>query len=164
MQSIEAVRSDWRSERRAALEQSHRRLQSWGCAYPLPVPCEVNGATDAQRADAYRAATRACLRLIFEGMALGRPGARGWPERVWALIQQYGVGRARDLEGSPIQSSEYETALYDIVDWYRDLAARILTRDERLGRASATQTRFGSDLSSRPPQLFGKSWGIGILK
>lgn len=139
MQSIEAVRSDWRSERRAALEQSHRRVQSWEFAYPtLPVPCEVNGATDARRADAYRAATRACLRLIFEGVALGRPGARGWPERVWAVIQQYGVGRARDLEGSPIESSEYETALYDIVDWYRDLAARTLSRTERLGRASAT--------------------------
>jgi hypothetical protein len=139
MQSIEAVRSDWRSERRTALEQSHRRLQSLGCAYPaLLVPSEVNGATDAQRANAYRAATRACLRLIFEGMALGSPGARGWPERVWALIQQYGVGRALDLEGTPIESSEYETALYDIVDWYRDLAARILARNERLGRAGAT--------------------------
>jgi hypothetical protein len=139
MQSIEAVRSDWRSERRAALEQSHRRLQSWECAYrTLPVPSEVNGATDAQRVDAYRAATRACLRLIFEGMALGRQGARGWPERVWAVIQQYGVGRARDLVGSPLESSQYETALYDIVDWYRDLAARNLSRNERLGRASAT--------------------------
>ena len=74
MQSTEAVRSDWRSERRAALEQSHRRLQSWGFAYPvLPVPSEVNRATDAQRADAYRAATRACLRLIFDGIA---PGGR----------------------------------------------------------------------------------------
>jgi hypothetical protein len=161
MQSTEAVKSDWRSERRAALEQSHRRFQSWGCAYPArPVPSEVNGATDAQRADAYRAATRACLRLIFEGMALGRRGARGWPERVWALIQQYGVGRARDLEGSPIESSEYETALYDIVDWYRDLAARVLRRNERLERASATQSQFGTNPSSQRPQLFRKSWEL----
>jgi len=33
----------------------------------------VDRATDAQRADAYRAATRACLRLIFDGIA---PGGR----------------------------------------------------------------------------------------
>jgi hypothetical protein len=100
-------------------------LQTWERTYPnLPVPGDVNGATDAQRADAYRAAIRACLRLIFEGSLLREPGAKAWSERVWAVIQQYGVGQACDLEGASVESSGYETALYDILEWYREVAAR----------------------------------------
>lgn len=126
MRSTEAAEGKDRGEQRQVCrEHSRRELQTWERTYPnLPVPGEVNGATDAQRADAYRAAIRACLRLIFEGSALREPGARAWPERAWAVIQQYGVGRACDLEGSSVESSEYETALYDILDWYRDVAAR----------------------------------------
>lgn len=129
MQGIEAAAgNDWGEERRAYREHSHRQLQTWERTYPnLPVPGEVNGATDAQRADAYRAAIRACLRLIFEGSVLREPGAKAWPERAWAVIQQYGVGRGCDLEGSSVESSGYETALYEILEWYREVAARTST-------------------------------------
>ena len=117
--------------------REHLELQIWERAYQsLPVPGEVNGATDAQRADAYRAAIRACLRLIFDDGALGEPGAKGFPERVWAVIQQYGAGRAWDFEGSSVESSGYETALYDILDWYREVAARTRLSTERPARAS----------------------------
>ncbi len=137
MQSIEAAGKGWGEERRACREHSYGELQTWERAYQsLPVPGEVNGATDAQRADAYRAAIRACLRLIFGGSVLNESGAKAWPERVWTVIQQYGVGRACDLEGSPVESSGYETALYDILDWYRDVAARTRLSNEGLGRAS----------------------------
>jgi hypothetical protein len=126
MQSIDAAGKDWGGE-----------LQTWERGYQnLPVPGEVNGATDAQRADAYRAGLRACLRLLFEGNVRGEPGAKAWPERAWAIIQQYGAGRAWDLEGSSVESSGYETALYDILDWYREVAARVRLGSDRLERAS----------------------------
>jgi hypothetical protein len=134
MQSIDTAGKDWGGP--ACGESSHRELQTWERGYQnLPVPGEVNGATDAQRADAYRAAIRACLRLLFEGSVRREPGAKAWPERVWAIIQQYGAGRAWDLEGSSVESSGYETALYDILDWYREIAARARPSSERLERA-----------------------------
>ena len=123
MQSIVAVRSDWSGKRRESREQSRGDLEAWERAYQtMPVPGAVNAATDAQRADAYRAAARACLRLMFGGTRLRVPAAKEWPERVWAIVQQYGVGRGRDVEGSSVEATEYETSLYDILDWYRDVA------------------------------------------
>jgi hypothetical protein len=123
MQSNVAVRSDWSGKPQESLESSRGELEAWERAYQIvPVPGAVNAATDAQRADAYRAAARACLRLMFGGTRLREPGAREWSERVWAIVQQYGVGRGRDVEGSSVEATQYETSLYDILDWYRDVA------------------------------------------
>jgi hypothetical protein len=123
MQSIVAVRSGWSGKHQESPERTRGELEAWERAYQIvPVPGAVNAATDAQRADAYRAAARACLRLMFGGTRSREPGAKEWPERVWAIVQQYGVGRGRDVEGSSVEATQYETSLYDILDWYRDVA------------------------------------------
>jgi hypothetical protein len=134
MQTIPAVRNDWSGKRQASRERSHGDLEAWERAYQIvPVPGAVNAATDAQRADAYRAAGRACLRLMFGGSRLGEPAAKEWGERVWAIVQQYGVGRGRDVDGAYVEATGYETALYDILDWYRDVANDVPRAAEAAG-------------------------------